>query len=61
MFSKQLIYCNCCGKEIHAELPKVMGKEFKCCSMECFEEMKWREALSIMGKEYYTKPVGKTT
>ena len=23
--------------------------------MECVREMQWREALSIMGKEYYTK------
>ena len=43
---------------MHEEIPKVIGKEFKCCSMECVREMQWREALSIMSKEYYTKPVG---
>ena len=46
---------------MYEEIPKVIGKEFKCCSMECVREMQWRETLSIMGKEYYTKPVGKTT
>lgn len=46
---------------MYEEIHKVIGREFKCCSMECFEEMKWRETLSIMGEEYYTKPVGKTT
>ena len=52
MFSKQLIYCNCCGNAMYEEIPKVIGKEFKCCSMECVKEMQWREALSILGKEY---------
>ncbi len=53
IYSKQKIFCNACGKEMFIELPKVVGREFKCCSMECIEEMKWRETLSIMGKEYY--------
>ena len=25
------------------------------CSMECLREGKWRETLSIMGKEYYPR------
>jgi hypothetical protein len=55
MYSKQVIYCNACGKRMVTEIPKVFGREFKCCSSECIQEMQWRETLSIMGKEYYPK------
>lgn len=55
MYIKQLVYCNCCGKELHIEIPKMFGRDFKCCSMNCINEMKFRETLSILGKEYYTR------
>jgi hypothetical protein len=53
MYSKQTVYCNCCGKKLDIELPKMMGRSFKCCSRECIEEMRWRETLSIMGAKYH--------
>lgn len=34
------------------ELPGVMGRNFRVCSMECLKEIQWRETLSIMNKEY---------
>jgi hypothetical protein len=52
MYSKQKVFCNCCGKELYIELPRMVGKEFRCCSMECVREMNWRHTLSIMNKEY---------
>jgi hypothetical protein len=52
MYSKQVVYCNCCGRKLEIELPKMMGNLFRCCSIECIQEMNWRETLSIMGKEY---------
>jgi hypothetical protein len=53
IYSKQKIFCNACGKEIFIEFPKIIGREFKCCSMDCLSEMKWRETISIMNSEYY--------
>jgi hypothetical protein len=61
MYSKQVIYCNACGKRMVEELPRVKGRAFKCCSMQCLIEMEWRETLSILGKEYYPKPPNKVT
>lgn len=40
------------------EIPKVYGRGFKVCSIECAEEMHWRETLSITNTEY--KPRVKT-
>jgi len=51
-YSKQVIYCNACGKKMMEELPRVIGKEFKVCSSDCLQEIRWRETLSIMGEEY---------
>jgi hypothetical protein len=46
---------------MYIELPNVLGKDYKCCSMDCVREMQWRETLSIMGKEYSErKSDGKT-
>jgi hypothetical protein len=47
------MYCNCCGAKMHIALPRAVGRDYKCCSMGCYQEMKWRETLSIIGKEYY--------
>lgn len=55
-YSKQVIYCNACGKRMEDKIPKVIGRTFRCCSPECLREMEWRETLSILGKEYYPKP-----
>jgi len=38
---------------------QVMGSKFlgwRVCSSACVREIRWRETLSIMGKEYYPDP-----
>lgn len=56
LFSKQYIFCNCCGKKCFAELPGgMMGGKFLgylVCSKECIYEIKMREAASILGSNY---------
>jgi hypothetical protein len=59
IYSKQKIFCNCCGKEMDIEFPNVMGGKFlgyRVCSTKCIQEIRWRETLSILGKEYYPNP-----
>lgn len=59
LYSKQKVFCNCCGKELFIELPAMMGGSFlrfRVCSEKCIREMRWREALSILGKEYEPDP-----
>lgn len=51
-YSPQKIFCNACGVEMNELFPRVIGREFKVCSVACHEEIKWREVLSIMGKPY---------
>lgn len=51
-YSKQKWFCNNCGKEQFSEMSKALGREWKCCSMECVKVLDYRETLSIMGKEY---------
>jgi hypothetical protein len=55
MYSKQYIYCNACGQRMFVEIPRVIGRDFKCCCIECLKEIQWRETLSILGKEYEPK------
>lgn len=50
IYSKQKIYCNACGKEMLIEYPKIIGREFKVCSMECLKECELRLATSVLGK-----------
>jgi hypothetical protein len=52
LYSKQLAYCNACGLRMEVALPNVMGRAWRCCSIDCVREMQWRETLSIMGKPY---------
>lgn len=59
MMSKQKFFCNCCGKEMFVTCTQVMGSKFlgwRVCSSACVREIRWRETLSIMGKEYYPDP-----
>jgi len=58
MYSKQKIFCNACGVEMFKEIPRVIGgySGFKVCSQACIREMRWREALSILGNEYRPDP-----
>ncbi|MFW9878243.1 MAG: hypothetical protein ACFFG0_34615 [Candidatus Thorarchaeota archaeon] len=56
MFTKQTMYCNCCGTKMFVVPSKAVGREYRCCSLECANEMDWRWTLSILGKEYYPRP-----
>ena len=53
LYSKQVCYCTACGKKMEVELPQVIGREWKVCSLECHREIEWRVALSIMNKPYH--------
>lgn len=58
-YSKQKFFCNCCGKEMFVPCMGMMGSKFlgwKVCSTECVREIRWKETLSIMNKEYYPDP-----
>jgi len=35
---------------------KRYGRNGCCCDEECYREWNWREALSIVGKQYYPDP-----
>lgn len=52
IYSKQILYCNVCGQKMCKEIPFLIGKHCKVCSIECCEEFNWRNTLSIMGSEY---------
>lgn len=52
LFSKQIIYCNACGKKMLEILPHVIGRTYKVCSLACNREMNWRDTLSTLGKPY---------
>lgn len=59
LYSKQVFYCNCCGKEMLCDAPSVMGSRFlgwRVCSPQCVREIRWKETLSILGKEYSPDP-----
>ena len=59
-FSKQTFFCNACGKEMYTDCCGMMGGgptlKWRVCSAKCIREVRWRETLSIMGKEYYPDP-----
>ena len=58
-YSKQQLFCNACGKELFIELPHALGGKFlgyRVYSSKCVREIRWREACSIMNKEYYQDP-----
>ena len=59
MYSKQKIFCKCCGKEMIIEYSKMLGGKFlgyTVCSVDCVTEIRWRDVLSNLGKEYYPNP-----
>lgn len=53
MFSSQLIYCCVCGKQYKTDFGLFNGV---VCSWQCWDELKWRQALSIIGEEYKPMP-----
>ena len=59
-WTPQKWYCNNCGKEMFSSPAHGHGREFRTCSRDCYEEIQWKQILSMMGKEYYKKPLEKT-
>lgn len=55
MFSKQRWFCNACGKEQNSVISANRWLGAMLCGTECIEEFKWRQTISIMGKEYYPR------
>lgn len=55
MWSHQTFYCRACGLKMFTTI----GADYSAqvCSKECWSEFKWRETLSIMGKQYYPRKV----
>jgi len=49
IFSKQIMYCNTCGKELSTDFSKYEGR---FCNSTCSEEFNWRKTLSMLGKPY---------
>ncbi len=56
MFSSQVIYCNSCGKRFEAVFSRLIGRNFKVCSLDCHREIEWRDVLSTMGQPYTPDP-----
>jgi len=48
IFSKQPIFCCVCGKK--------HSTDGIVCSTDCYIELEWRKALSILGEEYSEDP-----
>ena len=61
LFSKQVVYCNACGKEMFIAISGSGTFGGRFCSTECNNEFKWKETLSTMGKEYYPKLIKTST
>ena len=55
LFSKQPIRCNACGAAYETDFQIGYPNGKHVCSQECFDEMRWRETLSMLGKEYRPK------
>lgn len=55
IYSNQTWFCTNCGtKEFLPMVPGCgsYGKEWKCCSLKCSEEMNLKFSYSVLGKEY---------
>lgn len=55
MATSQLVHCMVCGKEHKTIFLMFQGQ---VCSWKCWDELKWREILSNLGKDYYPMPEG---
>ncbi len=56
-YSKQKIFCNACGKEMDIEFNKLVGRNYRVCSQSCYDEINWRDALSMMNEPYKPRQV----
>lgn len=49
-------FCNACGVQKNTICGDAYGSKWRVCSKECYDEITWRETLSIMGHEYHPRP-----
>ena len=49
VFSQQEIRCQICGASFNTDFQSYQGR---VCNPECWKELEWRKALSVMGKDY---------
>lgn len=50
-YSPQVVYCNNCGTRMVIPPFKLLGRSYRCCSIECCREINMKDTLSIMGRE----------
>lgn len=50
LFSKQVFFCNACGKKLEVEYAALCGRDWKVCTTDCHREMEYRRAKSILGE-----------
>lgn len=56
LYSEQSVYCPVCGKA-HKNIIAGKNTFTLCCSTDCWRELEWRTTLSIMGRDYYPRPM----
>lgn len=49
-YGKQVAFCNNCGKRIYSEFNKIIGKDFRTCSLNCNDEIQLKDARSNLGE-----------
>ncbi len=58
--SNQTWFCNNCGRKMFSPPAGAFlggfGTHYSVCTIECSREMRWKDTLSMMGKEYYPQP-----
>lgn len=53
IFSKMKAFCRACGTEMLTDFQEWGGQ---VCSRDCWQELQWRQHLSILGKPYKPDP-----
>lgn len=58
LFSMQQLHCPVCSKEFEHDfnLSGGYGREMRCCSKECWDELEWRRSLALLGRAYSPRP-----
>jgi hypothetical protein len=53
LWTKQPIFCNACGMRYETDFQVGYPNGKHVCSRECFEEMRRRDVLSMLGKPFH--------
>jgi hypothetical protein len=48
--TEQPFFCNGCGTKVMRKAGAMMGRDYRCCSIECVRETQRRDARSIVGE-----------